>query len=271
MPESNRELRRQRRLAREQAHDARDLSELAARYCKYFGVGEPHIPHASDLRKVVAEVVDKDHQFIVWDNHAGPYPVLDDVLLFTAQAFDASKGSFLRLFKTNLRRRVRRDRQRMAGDALGEANSRAAYVHERRGGVLDEVEVSYTRWMSYLFEEAVARLDPKTALYIRLRLRGVSVQDIARQLGVCEKTLWNKFGGDIEKQGRRVRRELRKMLTGLPVRHLHLLARHLRDEAGLPQKLVESLLQMPIDGLNLSVPLLDEEAILELLGWTKKF
>ena len=123
--------------------------------------------------------------------------------------------------------------------------------------------LAYERWSMHLLNAVMAQLDRETRVYLDLRRQGAAVRDIAEALGVGEESLRNKYGG--EKLVRRVRREIRWMVLDLTVTQRELLIRHLLAEAGLSTTQVERLLGVPVKAAA-SAPVVEEEALLELLG-----
>ncbi len=260
----------ERQQARLSARGARTFDDLWAAYCEFFGIDGPG--GAAVLR--LAEEVQKDYPEVdLWDSHRGLYPLLEDVLLHSAQRFDASKGSFLKLFERNLRQRMSRDRARAAQAARKRPDAARARTTGPDG---DEAGEAFLRWAVRLYRQALVSLDRPTRVYIALRMAGEPVKDIATVLGVSEKTLSNKYGfgvkgDDFSKLAGRVRREVDRLVASLPGQSLALLVRHLLDEADLKPDSVGRLLGVKVEGAGYEgVPLLDEATLLEKLGWAEE-
>lgn len=269
-PQDKKRRKQERQGVRKLARGARTFSELVKVYLLFFGIDE------ADSRRILQaarEVAANYPTVDLWDNPAGVYPILEEVLLHTAQSHDPTKGPFLKLFRRNLQQRLHRDTVRSRQATCQERQHRAAYDEERPPTRRDGANNAYWRWAGYLYEEAVARLDAHTQTYIHMRLADRSVKAIAQHLGVPEKTLWNKYGGgprrdNYEKLARRIRKAIGRMVDDLPEAHRQCLVRHLLDEAGLTRGGVEKLLGIPLCGIDFEgIPLLDEADLLGVLGW----
>jgi hypothetical protein len=270
-PEEKQRRLEQRKAARALAKDARTFRELCAVYGAFFGLDGLDADRIERLAMRAAA----DRPEALWGGRKNSaFPVLEDVLLYTAQSYDPEKWlSFEKLFEMNLRQRLKRDAARNAQDAHRERWS----IRKHNARLQDdstEVEVAFKKWTHVLYGEAVARLGPDASYYISLRLAGMKVKAIAKELGVTEKTLRNRFGylgmrgGDHRKLTALVREKVNELVKQLPPYHRKVLVRHLLDEAGLPQHPVERLLGMSIEGLKGGDILLrDETDVLELLGW----
>ncbi len=100
--------------------------------------------------------------------------------------------------------------------------------------------------------------------YHRMQLDGSAVKEIAEHLGLSEKTLWNKYGGD--KLDKLIQLKVRELVLNLPAEHRRLLVAHLLEEVGLTRAEVERMLGIAVVG-EVGGRVLEEDDLLELLGW----
>jgi hypothetical protein len=190
---------------------------------------------------------------------------LEPALRDSMRWYDATKGPFEKFFKRNLcfyldravarearsRKRTRRRERRYAKDAA-----------HRRGehGKRDD---AFIKWARYLLAVAMERLDPRGRAYLEMKQDGVAVKDMARKLGVSEKTLWNQYGG--RKLSGLVKREVRSWLGEQTPQLQRQLVRHMLEEAELTVVQVEDLLGVAIT-VDEEVRLLKEDDLLRKLG-----
>ncbi len=196
------------------------------------------------------------------------WEVLPGTLMHSLKWYDAKKGTFESLFRNNLREHLRKTAARQAAKAektaRRERRAAIANLQARRDREHDEVAVAYERWSRHLLNVASERLEPDARLYVQMKRQGATVREIAKAVGLSEKTLWNKFGGP--KLAGMVRKAVRQMVLELPVYERRLLDRHLVEEAGLSVDQAQRLLGVPIS-VDESVPVLEEDALLRKLDW----
>jgi hypothetical protein len=194
---------------------------------------------------------------------------IEPALRHTMTWYESKKGPFDKLFERNFREQVRKTAAR---DAQTTARTRrreghAVFMHteiRRRNAPVNEVAAAYKRWSMYLLDAVTERFDQQTRTYVEMRRDGASVKKIAEALGLAEKTVWNKFGG--EKLAHTVQQEVRCLVLGLPDEHRKMLARHLLEEAELTTTQVKRLLGVALLP-DPSVRLVEEEPLLTTLGW----
>jgi hypothetical protein len=188
----------------------------------------------------------------LWDRY------LPETLKTTMKGFDPSEGSFDLLFVRNLRRRLRRDFARAAGKAQRAARG-ASQAAVDAGLEVD----AFKEWAVRFTNQAIKRLDAQTRTYLSYHLAKEPVADIAIAMGLKESYLRNRYGG--KKLDNLLKRAVRETVEDVPNDHLRLLVRHLHD-AGVRQDRMELLLMMPVR-VDLTAPLMDEDPLLDLLGW----
>lgn len=225
--------------------------------------------YGEHLLRVAQAVAAKFPGIDIWDGHRDNNCLLEEVLRSSMRKYAASKGTFARFFERNLRERLRKETargaQREARRVLQERE--AALAGQRRLTQADEVAATCRRWAVRLLDLAAERLDSQTQVYLRMRRNGASTEDIAPALGIPERSVLNRYGG--QKLRRRVREQVRKLVLSLPKLHRRLLVRHLLDEVGLSPGVVEELIGIPVVAED-SVPVMEEEALLALLGWSEE-
>ncbi len=256
-----------RDLARQLAWHSRTFDELWAEYLRFFSVEDG--PDGDQIRDVGRKVA-AYHGVTLEES------VLAEVLLSTAQNFDPTRGSFLRLLRRNLHQRVLRDAKRAAGRPDSKALRVDDYAEVLAAKEEDEAEEAHRRWRKHLLRVALLHVDPQTRAYVVMEQDGVPVTEIARRLGVTAKTLWNKYGAaerdDYRRVGRRLREALDRAVASLPGHHFRALVRHLLVEAGHRPDAVGQLLGVSVGTIDYrSAPLLEEGDLLDVLGLTQMF
>jgi hypothetical protein len=154
---------------------------------------------------------------------------------------------------------------RRAEKARGRRRAEKEYARSRSGrpGAGEEVP-AFNRWAALLLDRACAHLDPVTRTYVAMRRCGERVAAVAAALGLSDRELKNRYGG--QKLARKVRAAVRVVVLGLSDSHRRLLARHLLEEADLTSGRVRALLGVAV-AVDASVPVLEEAAVLTALGW----
>jgi hypothetical protein len=244
------------------ARGARTFAELYAAYRLTWPAAEADAEADADhLLRLAHKVAAKFPDIELWDP-------LEECLQHTMRHYEPDKGRFDKLFQRNLRELLRKKSARAAEKQAKEKRRErhAVAVHHeallRRAG--DAASAAWKRWAGRLLDLVAVRLDEQTRTYLRMRRDEAAVKEIAEVLGVTEKTLWNKFGGN--KLAGKIQQEVRLLVLELPAEHRQLLLRHLLEDSGLTQADVERLLGVEVVGDGVG-PVLGEESLLEILGW----
>jgi hypothetical protein len=244
------------------ARSATTFEDMFQVYAQAYNLGREPRPYAVRLYRRAQAVAAEFGDLDLWD-------YLEPALRHSSRWYSPGRGPFDRFFETNLREGMRKAAARQAQKAASRARHERSYaegVALRRAGH-DDVAAAYRRWSRYLLSAVSDRLDPQTNLVITMRLQGAGRGDIAKALGVTEKTFSNRFGP--AQLTRMVHRQVRRLVLELPDDARALLVGHLLDEVGLAAAQVERLLGVPV-GLHAGAPVLGEEAVLEALGWSPK-
>jgi hypothetical protein len=219
--------------------------------------------YAGHLLGIALRVAQEFPRVDLWEH-------VEPVLKHSMNWYDPKKGPFTKLFESTLRERLKKAVARLALATRRRRGyeRRGAEEARRRRAERDDVADAYHRWRIYLLDLAMERLDRRTRLYVEMRRVGASVKQTAAALGVTEKTLWNKYGGD--KDAEMVGREVRALVLELPPDRRQLLVRHLLDEVGLSKAQVQRLLCGATVADEPAARVLEEPDLLEALGWRPK-
>jgi AraC-like DNA-binding protein len=113
---------------------------------------------------------------------------------------------------------------------------------------VEPVDDEYETWWAYLYRQALLRLDTRTCKYLKLRLSGLRVTDIAQRLGLSPKTTSNLYGK--KRLVERMRQEVADIVLGLPAEERNAVVRFFLDEEDFTIEQVERLLCVPYERLT---------------------
>ena len=256
---------------------ARTFSDLFVAYLQQWpqviadaGLGEQQVAYADRLLRLAKKIarVKRFKHIDLWEtDQVDGYNHVEYALRYSMAKYKPGLWSFHRLFARNLRERLcreharepRRKRRQKRQERRAKANRAAQRRHET-GNLCQD-------WSRRLLSLVKDRLDERTRTCLEMRLGGASFKEISEATGVPEKTLFNQYGG--QKLTSKVRAEIRAMVMELQTEHLMLLVRHLEEEVGMVSEMVGELLGVSIEA-DKSVPVLEEEALLERISWKAK-
>ncbi|MCE9566176.1 MAG: hypothetical protein K8U57_29490 [Planctomycetes bacterium] len=196
----------------------------------------------------------------VWDH-------LEKALRHSLRWYNPTRGTYDKLFEKTLRERLEKAEARAAITKRRRQNAEAEYAIARTARTSpDERSVGFYRWASLLLDRACDRLDHRTHAFLLMRRSGVTVADIALNLGTTEQSLKNQYGG--QKVAMKVKHAVRQMVLELTDWQRRLLVRHLLENVELQREQVQALLGVEIDAEG--VPVLPEAWLLKIIGWEKE-
>jgi hypothetical protein len=186
------------------------------------------------LLRLAAKICCQDFPALDWTE--GWQRFAYETLAVALRRFNPARGNqdtpvrqrFVTCFRIWLRQRMKKAcRRRRAGRLLSpDALTRHPHPPRSDGHLTDE----YDWWSWTLFQKARTRLDPRARVCLDLRLQGVGDRKIAARLGISPKTLSNCYS--YRRIVELVRREVRRMVLGLPTEDLLAVVFHLLVDVG---------------------------------------